>query len=387
MTAVTLTLNGTPVSADIEPRTHLGDFVREQMLLTATHLGCEHGVCGACTVLIDGAPARSCIAFPVALDGAEITTLEGLADDPVMVRLRDAFSEAHALQCGYCTPGMLIMARDIVLRLPGASPETIRHQLAGNLCRCTGYIGIVKAIQTVAAERVGLAPVVTRGLAGPEVALDPFLKAIGGAGPTSAKAVPVPMADAAPVAPLEPLVDPVELKQHFDVPAAPDVVFALFQDPERVIGCLPGARLTAPSDGKTIAAELGIRLGPISAAFAGTGTISSDPATQSGVIDGRGVDGKSSTRVRARLAYRLEPMADGAATRVIADVALCIAGAAGAGQPWLDRARSRGTPDRDLCRQSRREPDGCSGRQSPAARCRQPHLCAREGLVRTAVRD
>ena len=146
MTAVTLTLNGTRVTADVEPRQHLGDFVREQMLLTATHLGCEHGVCGACTVLIDGAPARSCIAFPVALEGSSITTLEGLADDPLMARLRAAFSEHHALQCGYCTPGMLIMARDIVLRLPGASPEMIRHQLAGNLCRCTGYMGIVTAI-------------------------------------------------------------------------------------------------------------------------------------------------------------------------------------------------------------------------------------------------
>jgi carbon-monoxide dehydrogenase small subunit len=329
MTAVTLTLNGTPVTADVEPRRHLADFVREDMLLTATHLGCEHGVCGACTVLIDGQPARSCIAYPVALDGCSVTTLEGLADDTIMIRLRDAFSKHHALQCGYCTPGMLIMARDIVLRLPGASEETIRHQLAGNLCRCTGYMGIVKAIRTVAAERIGLAPVVTRGMVGPEIAADPFLRAAGRgvAASASPASQALPHAEPAPdIAAFEPLVDPVELVQHFDVPAAPDVVFALFQDPARVIACLPGARLTAPSDGKTIIAELNVKLGPMSAKFAGVGTISSDPTTRSGTIDGRGVDGRSSTRVRARLVYRLEPLADATATRVTAEVAYVLQG-------------------------------------------------------------
>lgn len=323
MTAVTLILNGTPVTADIEPRTHLGDFVREDMLLTATHLGCEHGVCGACTVLIDGAPARSCIAYPVALDGCQVTTLEGLADDPVMAQLRDAFSEHHALQCGYCTPGMLIMARDIVLRLPGASEETIRDQLAGNLCRCTGYMGIVKAIETVATSRLGLAPVVTRGLRGPDRPVDPFLKSTG------QLATPTPTAEpASPLATtvaLEPLVNPVELSQSFTVPAEPDVVFALFQDPARVIACLPGARLSEPSDGKTLKAELAIRLGPISATFAGKGTLTSDPATRSGVIDGRGEDSRSATRVRARLSYTVASDAPGT-TRVTADVAYVLQG-------------------------------------------------------------
>jgi len=328
MTAVTLTLNGTPVTADVEPRMHLGDFVREEMLLTATHLGCEHGVCGACTVLIDGAPARSCIAFPVALDGCVVTTLEGLADDPTMVRLRAAFSEHHALQCGYCTPGMLIMARDIVLRLPGADAKMIRHQLAGNLCRCTGYMGIVAAIETVAAERVGLAPLITRGMAGPDVTTDPFMRASGrsvAANSPSSRSV-IPVEPATDIAAFEPLVDPVELVQHFDVPAGPDVVFALFQDPARVIACLPGARLTEPSDRKTIVAELSVKLGPMSAKFAGVGAISSDPTTYSGVIDGRGVDGRSATRVRARLVYRLEPVADATATRVTAEVTYVLQG-------------------------------------------------------------
>jgi aerobic carbon-monoxide dehydrogenase small subunit len=149
MTTVTLTLNGESLTAEVEPRQHLADFLREQLLLTGTHLGCEQGVCGACTVLIDGAPARSCIAFAAACDGREVTTIEGLEDDPVTEELRQAFSAEHALQCGFCTPGMLMTARDIVTRLPAADEARIRLELGGNLCRCTGYQGVVAAIRRV----------------------------------------------------------------------------------------------------------------------------------------------------------------------------------------------------------------------------------------------
>ena len=153
MKTISLTVNGKAVTATVEPRTHLADFVREHLRLTATHLGCEHGVCGACTVLIDGAPARSCITFAVACEGKTITTLEGLEEDEVMVALRDAFAAEHALQCGYCTPGMLAMARDVVQRLPEADEARIRQEMSGNLCRCTGYMGIVAAIRRVIAQR------------------------------------------------------------------------------------------------------------------------------------------------------------------------------------------------------------------------------------------
>jgi carbon-monoxide dehydrogenase small subunit len=153
MTRITLHVNGRPLHAEAEPRTHLADHLREAHQLTGTHLGCEHGVCGACTVQIDGAPARSCITFAVACEGRQIRTIEGFADDPVMTQLREAFCAEHALQCGYCTPGMLVTARDIVTRLPEADEARIRLELAGNLCRCTGYRGIVRAIQRVLAER------------------------------------------------------------------------------------------------------------------------------------------------------------------------------------------------------------------------------------------
>jgi len=146
---IRLTVNGKAVEAAVEPRTQLADFVREELLLTGTHTGCEHGVCGACTLYLDGKPARSCIAYAVACEGAEVRTIEGFDDDPVMGELREAFSAEHALQCGYCTPGMLVTASDIVLRLPDADEARIRLELSGNLCRCTGYVGIVRAIAKV----------------------------------------------------------------------------------------------------------------------------------------------------------------------------------------------------------------------------------------------
>ena len=155
MTELTLKINGEDVTANVEPRLSLADFIRDHRRLTGTHLGCEHGVCGACTVLMNGEPIRSCITFAVVADGTEITTIEGFDDDEPMAQMRQAFHENHALQCGYCTPGMLVAARDIVTRLPDADRDRIRLELAGNLCRCTGYVGIVNAILEVLEKRRG----------------------------------------------------------------------------------------------------------------------------------------------------------------------------------------------------------------------------------------
>ena len=151
---VSMMVNGQSVEATVEPRTHLADFLREHLSLTGTNLGCEHGVCGACTVEIDGAPSRSCITFAVACDAASVRSIEGFDDDPVMADLRAAFTAEHALQCGYCTPGMLVTARDIVVRLPDADEARIRKELSGNLCRCTGYMGIVRAVRRVLEARM-----------------------------------------------------------------------------------------------------------------------------------------------------------------------------------------------------------------------------------------
>jgi len=149
MSRLDITVNGRLISADVEPRTHLADFLREQQMLTGTNLGCEHGVCGACTLMIDGAPMRSCIIPAVCCAGAEVRTIEDFDRDPLMIELRAAFTAEHALQCGYCTPGMLATARDIVSRLPHADEARIRRELSGNLCRCTGYVGLVRAVRRV----------------------------------------------------------------------------------------------------------------------------------------------------------------------------------------------------------------------------------------------
>lgn len=149
MNELDLTVNGKTVRALVEPRTHLADFLREQRRLTGINLGCEQGVCGACTVMIDGVPMRSCILPAISCAGSAVRTIEDFDDDSIMRSLREAFTAEHALQCGYCTPGMLATARDIVTRLPYADDERIRLELSGNLCRCTGYVGIVRAIRRV----------------------------------------------------------------------------------------------------------------------------------------------------------------------------------------------------------------------------------------------
>ena len=151
--AIALVVNGETRQLLAEPREQLAELLRRELMLTGTHLGCEHGVCGACTIEIDGAPARSCIVHAGSCDGASVRTIEGFDGDTVMAALREAFSREHALQCGYCTPGMLVAARDIVLRLPDADEARVREELAGNLCRCTGYRGIVRAVLGVLTAR------------------------------------------------------------------------------------------------------------------------------------------------------------------------------------------------------------------------------------------
>ena len=156
MTAIRFRLNGVDIHEDVPPRLSLADLLRDRHNLTATHLGCEHGVCGACTVLVDGMPARACLMLAAACGDRDIHSLEGLREDPIIAALRDSFHRRHAVQCGFCTPGMLISARDLIRRGKAGSEAEIRRGLAGNLCRCTGYTNIVSAIaeaaQAAAAE-------------------------------------------------------------------------------------------------------------------------------------------------------------------------------------------------------------------------------------------
>ncbi len=288
MVPLALRVNGAPVEAMVEPRQHLADFLREQRALTGTHLGCEHGVCGACTVLLDEVPVRGCITLAALCDGHAVCSIEGLAEDAIMQRLRAAFSAEHALQCGYCTPGMLITARDIVLRLPQADEARIRLELAGNLCRCTGYAGIVRAIARVLAE----APAIAR-----------------------APAPPTPPAPLSP--PLPPPVlrldgPPITLRVPLAAPRA--AVWAALQDPALIAACVPGASLTEATP-ERIAGNLRLALGPIEARFAGSASLAYDAARWSGRIRGEGQDGGSGSRLAAEAVFGVE--ADGAEASVV----------------------------------------------------------------------
>jgi carbon-monoxide dehydrogenase small subunit len=365
MTRIALTVNGAPVEVDVIPRTHLADFLREQLLLTGTHIGCEHGICGACTVEIDGEIARSCITFAVACDGARVRTIEGFDDDAAMARLRQAFTEAHALQCGYCTPGMLIAARDLIRRKRGLSRAEIRSEMSGNLCRCTGYMGIIDAIERVMADGVMPAKAGThathRGQA--EAGADPRHRAGGASStrrgddvaaarswlgpapgpvasavsmPTTAAPSPRPIATPAPPpvrpgargtrAPIRVTVGQLEeaggatrIAQSFVLPHPREAVWRLMSDVEAVARCMPGLSLDGPPVGDRVTGRLEAKIGPITASFAGEGTLRQLAAEFRQVIEGRGGDRRSGSRASGSVDYQLSALTDDAgqqATRV-----------------------------------------------------------------------
>ena len=157
MTTVTMTVNGKTVSADIEDRTLLVQFLRDELRLTGTHIGCDTSQCGACVVHVDGRAVKSCAMFALQADGADVTTIEGLAKDGKLHPVQEAFRKHHGLQCGFCTPGMIMTAADMIRRKPTLDRKTIRAELEGNICRCTGYQNIVDAIEDAAQQMAGAA--------------------------------------------------------------------------------------------------------------------------------------------------------------------------------------------------------------------------------------
>jgi len=357
MTRIALTVNGKAVAAEVAPRTHLADFLREHLLLTGTHIGCEHGICGACTVEIDGEIARSCITYAVACDGAKVHTIEGFDDDALMGRMRQAFTQAHALQCGYCTPGMLIAARDLVRRRGQLPRPEIRTEMSGNLCRCTGYMGIVDAIERVMAETPTSAAGVIPAQAGTHSTSQwlgpaPGPVAMSGQVPSQAarnmgpglrrddvstsRRAPRPHAGPAR-APIDVAVGELEeadgatrISQSFVLPHPRDAVWALMSDIEKIAPCMPGLVLDGPPQGDKVAGRLEAKIGPITASFAGEGTIRQMPAEYRQVVEGRGADRKSGSRATGSVDWRLTPVGGetgGEATRVDVVISYALAGA------------------------------------------------------------
>lgn len=341
MSSITLTVNETPVEAVAEPRTSLADFVRDRLDLTGTHLGCEHGVCGACTILLDGAPARSCITYAVACEGAAVTTIEGLDDDEITAELRAAFIREHALQCGYCTPGMLISARDLVLRLPQADEKLIRIGMSGNLCRCTGYVGIVRAVFMVIERRR------IRGIAAQR---DGGRKILGPVGSGRGRRNGVDQNRSRPSQPVRPLHEarstddaipdftPVNaIERYFEVAHPADRVFAAFGDIEDVASCLPGVSLTAPVRSGRVEGAIRVKMGPIVATFQGMARVERNPSDKSGRIIGIGADARNRSSTQGEVRYRVKPL-DASRTQVDLSIGYTLKGTlAQFGRPALIR--------------------------------------------------
>ncbi len=333
-TRVAVEINGQLISQEVTPRTHLGDFLRDQVRLTGTHLGCEHGVCGACVVLLDGKPVRSCITYAAACDGHAVTTIEGFESDPVMTRLRKAFSEHHALQCGYCTPGMLTTSRDIVLRLPDADERTVRAELSGNLCRCTGYVGIVGAVMSVLTDLKHQADPEIEKLrvlvkAGHSASLAPtkqpiVLTAFEAASTTSTAHAPQAPHEPGPAnntsstgtnttistgssttKPASSSTSGTQIQETVDLPFNVDQVWQLMVDLPAVARCLPGATVNEMV-GDRVNGTVSVKFGPMKASFDGHATLDKDDANRLATLAGTGRDRLSQSQANGRVSYRIE---------------------------------------------------------------------------------
>jgi carbon-monoxide dehydrogenase small subunit len=308
MSQITLTVNGKRVNSLVESRTHLADYLREQLRLTGTHLGCEHGVCGACTVLLDGKPVRSCIVFAVACDGREVRTIESFGTDELMNRLREAFSREHGLQCGFCTPGMLITARDICLRKPNADDERVRVELSGNLCRCTGYVGIVNAVKSVIAEQLAPSEPAPKSLAArtPQTPMAAFV-------PTErARAAENTVENAKPTRDTD---EGMLIEEAIDVDAPAAAVWQALSDIPTAAACLPGAEVLEHNE-RSVKGRVQVKFGPMKAAFAGAADVERNDANMTGSVRGAGIDSLSKTRAKGHLAYRVLPAAQTGKSRI-----------------------------------------------------------------------
>jgi aerobic carbon-monoxide dehydrogenase small subunit len=306
---VKLTVNGERRQVSVTDRTQLAEVLRDHLDLTGTHVGCEQGVCGACTVIVDGKPIRSCIAFAQTIDGAEIETIEGYAGDSVMIKLREAFSRHHALQCGYCTPGMLATSHDILSRYRMPSEAKIRNELSGNLCRCTGYQGIVQAITDVAEQ------LASNGLAPNDTASESSSSIINFAGfdaEFSELDVGTPSNTTGSV---QTEGNWTVVERSLTLAHGFDSVWTLFSDVKKVAECVPGAKLT-DMRGKNFDGEVTIAFGPIKASFKGNGTFETNETNHTGLLLGQGADKGGQSNVKGELSYALSPGETNNATEI-----------------------------------------------------------------------
>ena len=349
MTRVAITINGRMIERTVEPRTQLVEFLREHVGVTGTHIGCEHGICGACTVELNGEIARSCITLAAACDGGEVRTIEDFDDDPLMVSLRTAFTEEHALQCGYCTPGMLITARDVVRRGTARDADDIRVEMSGNLCRCTGYRGIIRAVAHVLEKRPDLElPPDRFTRLGPApgyqavVTEQPVETAhLGRVQATRAGAIVVADHGSArnvqggELAARSPITVEVSdivqsdgmnaLTQRFVLTHPMERVWALMRNMEHVAAAMPGVSLDGPVNDGRVRGHIAVALGPISARFAGEAEVEISEEQRTVALNGQGLDKKSSSRAHGEIHYHVEAI-DAGTTAVNCEIRYALSG-------------------------------------------------------------
>jgi carbon-monoxide dehydrogenase small subunit len=330
MSEVHLSVNGTAVTLDVEPRLTLADALRHRVGLTGTHVGCEHGVCGACTVLVDGAAVRSCLLFCVQADGVEITTVEALGEVDDLHPLQEAFRRHHGLQCGFCTPGFLMSAYEL-LRDDAAVVHDERHlreELSGVLCRCTGYAGVVQAVREVAAAHPDGVPA-PKALGRP-IAVRRFAPPEG-----EQRALEMASASQEPARPSAASTDLAipegEPNETIDVATtispSPEDTWELLRDFAAVSRCMPGVELDADDGNDTYSGHVRVQLGPMRLSFAGAARVlERDPGRRllRAVASGRDASGSG---VRADVVLSAEP-SDGGGSTVHARAKLYLTGRA-----------------------------------------------------------
>jgi len=324
---VPLTVNGSAVTVRVPARMHLADTLREHLGLTGTHLGCEHGVCGMCTVLVDGEAARACLLFAVQCEGAEVVTVEGLGSPGAQHPLQRAFAAHHALQCGFCTPGMLLSGYDLLANGPAGTavaPERLPVEMSGVLCRCTGYRGILAAVADVAAACPAGVP--GPGNCAPRPLLGRRSGGTGTAAPPDSEPRPAP-SHPEPELPAGAPSATVEVRSALSAPV--DAVWRVLDDFERLARCLPGATLVEVFDDGRHLGRAVVALGPVKLSFDGVARVVERDADEHRLrVLARGADpGGSATQADIRLHAAGAPdNAAGGGTVLSADASLYLSG-------------------------------------------------------------
>ncbi|WP_409332433.1 xanthine dehydrogenase family Fe-S subunit [Trujillonella humicola] len=318
---VSFTVNGTPVTIRVPARMHLADALRQHLGLTGTHLGCEHGVCGMCTVLVDGDAARACLVFAVQAEGTDVVTVEGLGTQDDQHPLQQAFSHHHALQCGFCTPGFLMSSYDLLTHEPGVDEERLPEELSGVICRCTGYRGILAAVADVAEAH-------PEGVPAPRNCAPRTLVGRGGAATAAAPAA-APVGDAEEAVPTDitrPTGTPtitVEVTRLLTSPL--DDIWAVMTDVHRLARCLPGAEMTEDLGDDRYRGRATVALGPVRLAFRGLARITErDETLHRLALLAQGAD-TGGNRTAADIGLRATATPDGG-TELRADAAVFLSG-------------------------------------------------------------